>query len=65
MTVVEPPRAARLARQPRAERVAGWRVGVLASPAAPVYGALIGIFVIAWIVVTIDGGDVPDRPATS
>jgi ribose transport system permease protein len=40
----------------RRSRVAGWRVGVLASPAAPVYGALLGIFVIAWIIVTIDGG---------
>ena len=26
------------------------------SPATPVYGALLGVFVLAWIVVTIDGG---------
>ena len=51
------PRAAAGARAAaRRERVAGWRVGILASPAAPVFGALIAIFVVAWIVVTIDGG---------
>lgn len=38
-------------------RVAGWRVGVLASPAAPVFGALIGVFVLAFVVVTARGGD--------
>ncbi|WP_081686311.1 ABC transporter permease [Candidatus Solirubrobacter pratensis] len=55
MTVVDP---SGTAAEPgrRARTLAGWRVGVLASPAAPVYGALIGIFVIAWIVVTIHGG---------
>jgi ribose transport system permease protein len=26
------------------------------SPATPVYGALLGVFVLAWIIVTIDGG---------
>ncbi len=41
----------------RQGRVAGWRVGILASPAAPVFAALLGVFVIAWIVVTIRGGD--------
>ena len=47
MTVVDPPEQSAGARAAsRSERVAGWRVGVLASPAAPVYGALIGIFVI-------------------
>ena len=57
MTVVDPPEQSAGARAAaRRERVAGWRVGILASPAAPVYGALIGIFVIAWIIVTIDGG---------
>ena len=57
MTVVDPPEQSAGARAAsRRERVAGWRVGMLASPAAPVYGALIAIFVIAWIVVTIDGG---------
>src|ERR1700754_1758606 len=55
MTVVDPPEQS---ERPvtRSERVAGWRVGILASSAAPVYGALIAIFLIAWIVVTIDGG---------
>ena len=56
MTVVDPPEQSAVHRTSRAERVAGWRVGVLASPAAPVYGALIGIFVLAWIIVTIHGG---------
>jgi ribose transport system permease protein len=56
MTVVDPPEQSATHRTTRSERVAGWRVGVLASPAAPVFGALIGIFVIAWIVVTIHGG---------
>lgn len=57
MTVVDPPEQSAGSRAAaRTSRVAGWRVGALASPAAPVYGALIGIFVIAWIIVTIDGG---------
>ena len=38
-------------------RTAGWRVGVLASPAAPVFAALAAVFLLAWIVVTIRGGD--------
>jgi ribose transport system permease protein len=55
VTVVDPPDTQpRPVREPRS---AGWRRGVLASPAAPVYGALLGVFVIAWIVVTIRGGD--------
>src|SRR4051812_22839751 len=58
MTVVDPSEQSAGARAAaRKERVAGWRVGVLASPAAPVYGALIGIIVLAWIIVTIDGGE--------
>ncbi|MDA0180594.1 ABC transporter permease [Solirubrobacter phytolaccae] len=58
MTVVDPSESSPGTRAAaRKERVAGWRVGVLASPAAPVYGALIGIIVLAWIVVTIDGGE--------
>jgi ribose transport system permease protein len=57
MTVSDPPEQSAGARAAsRRSRVAGWRVGVLASPAAPVYGALIGIFVIAWVIVTIHGG---------
>jgi len=58
MTVVDPSEQSPGTRaSARRERVAGWRVGVLASPAAPVYGALIGIIILGWIVVTIDGGD--------
>jgi ribose transport system permease protein len=58
MTVVDPPEQSAGSRAAaRSSRVAQWRVGVLASPAAPVYGALIGIFIISWIVVTIDGGE--------
>lgn len=57
MSVVDSPEQTPGARAAaRRKRVAGWRVGVLASPAAPVYGALIGIIVLAWIVITIDGG---------
>jgi ribose transport system permease protein len=57
MTVVDPPEQSSGSRAAtRSERIAAWRVGVLASSAAPVYGALIGIFIIGWIVVTIDGG---------
>jgi ribose/xylose/arabinose/galactoside ABC-type transport system permease subunit len=57
MTVVDPPEQSAGSRAASGRgRVAQWRVGVLASPAAPVYGALIGIFIISWIVVTIDGG---------
>lgn len=41
----------------RQGRLSGLRQGVLASPAAPVFAALLGVFVLAWIVVTIDGGD--------
>ena len=37
-------------------RVASWRVGVLASPAAPVFAALVAVFLLAWLVVTIRGG---------
>jgi ribose transport system permease protein len=55
VTVADPPETR---PQPRPERRSTtWRRGVLASPAAPVYGALIGVFVLAWIVVTIRGGD--------
>lgn len=58
MTVVDPPEQSAGARAAaRKERLAGWRVGVLASPAAPVYGALVLIIILAWIIVTIDGGD--------
>ena len=55
MTVADPPGTQ--SRPARERRSATWRRGVLASPAAPVYGALLGVFVIAWVVVTIRGGD--------
>jgi len=55
VTVADPPEAQ--ARPPRERRSASWRRGVLASPAAPVYGALLAVFVLAWIVVTARGGD--------
>jgi ribose transport system permease protein len=55
MTVVDPSgTAAEAGRRP--ESLAGWRGIARTSPAAPVYGALIGIIVIAWIAVTIHGG---------
>ena len=57
MSVVDSPESPGARAAARKERVAGWRVGLLASPAAPVYGALIGIIILAWIVVTIDGGN--------
>ena len=47
--------------QPRGSRAASWRESVRASPAAPVYAALAVLFVIAWIVVSIDGGDFVTR----
>jgi ribose transport system permease protein len=55
VTVADPPGTQ--PRPPRERRTASWRRGVLASPAAPVFGALLGVFVLAWIVVTIRGGD--------
>jgi ribose transport system permease protein len=36
--------------------LAGTRAAIANSPATPVYGALLGVFVIAWVIVTIDGG---------
>jgi ribose transport system permease protein len=41
----------------RERRGAAWRRGVLASPAAPVYGALVVVFLLAWVIVAIDGDD--------
>jgi ribose transport system permease protein len=42
-------------------RLASWRAAMRSSPATPVYRALVGVFVLAWIVVTIDGGDFVTR----
>jgi ribose/xylose/arabinose/galactoside ABC-type transport system permease subunit len=65
MTVVDPPghdsAEPSAAEVRRGARVAAWRTGVLASPAAPVFAALAAVFVIAWIVVTIKGGDFVTR----
>jgi ribose transport system permease protein len=43
----------------RRRRASAWsnvRTAVANSPATPVYAALVGVFVLAWIIVTIDGG---------
>jgi ribose transport system permease protein len=48
--------ASRRPRGPRSPRANG-RTALSNSPATPVYAALIGVFVLAWIVVTIDGGN--------
>jgi ribose transport system permease protein len=60
MTAIEPTGPERTATPPSPEpprRVASWRVGILASPAVPVYAALVAVFILAWIVVSIRGGD--------
>jgi ribose/xylose/arabinose/galactoside ABC-type transport system permease subunit len=60
MTAIEPTGPERTAAPPPTKppgRMASWRVGILASPAAPVFAALAAVFVIAWIVVSIRGGD--------
>jgi len=60
VTVADPPGGETAAAPPpreRPRRTAGWRRGLLASPAAPVYGALIIVIVLAYIVVAIDGDD--------
>jgi ribose transport system permease protein len=44
-------------RSARESRAAALRSSLLASPATPVFAALAGVFLIAWLVVTIDGGD--------
>ncbi len=59
MTVMDPTGPDSSPTPPAGEpprRVASWRVGVLASPAAPVFAALVGVFLLAWLVVTIRGG---------
>jgi ribose transport system permease protein len=56
MTVLNSPEEHTAPSPGRGRRVANWRVGLLASPAFPVYGALIGIVILSWIIVTIDGG---------
>ena len=56
MSVLNTPEEHAAPTPSRRKRVANWRVGVLASSQAPVYGALLGIVIISWIIVTIDGG---------
>ena len=56
MSVLNTPEEHAAPTPSRRKRVANWRVGVLASSQAPVYGALLGIVVLSWIIVTIDGG---------
>jgi ribose transport system permease protein len=45
---------------PERRRGSAWensRTAISNSPATPVFGALVGVFVIAWIIVTVDGGN--------
>ncbi len=63
MSVQEPttPAGDSPARPPEspAQRRSAWterREAIASSPATPVYGALLGVFILAWIIVTIDGG---------
>jgi len=56
MTALNSPEEHTAPRPERRQSVADWRVGVLASSSFPVYAALLGIVIISWIVVTIDGG---------
>jgi ribose transport system permease protein len=46
----------RVAERRRPAGLAGTRTAISNSPATPVFGALLGVFVLAWVVVTIDGG---------
>jgi ribose/xylose/arabinose/galactoside ABC-type transport system permease subunit len=55
VSVQETPAAPPTQRR-RATLWANTRTAIANSPATPVYGALVGVFVIAWIIVTIDGG---------
>jgi ribose transport system permease protein len=45
------------ARAAGSGRVAAWRRGALASPATPVFAAPAGVFVFAWLIVSLRGGD--------
>ena len=46
----------RVRQRRRPAGLAATRAAISNSPATPVYGALLGVFVIAWVVVAIDGG---------
>jgi ribose transport system permease protein len=46
----------RVAGRRRTSGLAGTRTAISNSPATPVFGALIGVFAFAFVVVTIDGG---------
>jgi ribose transport system permease protein len=46
----------RVAERRRPSSLAGTRAAISNSPATPVFGALLGVFVLAWVIVTIDGG---------
>jgi ribose transport system permease protein len=52
----EPAASTAPAQRRSASLWANTRAAVMDSPATPVYAALIGVFVLAWIVVAIDGG---------
>jgi ribose/xylose/arabinose/galactoside ABC-type transport system permease subunit len=47
----------RVPERRRPTGLAATRAAIADSPATPVFGALLGVFVLAWIVVTIRGGD--------
>jgi ribose transport system permease protein len=57
VTVADPETAATASDSAPGGRLAGLRRAVVASPAAPVYGALIVVFALSWVVVEIDGGN--------
>lgn len=65
MKVADPPgadpderaEAGPAARAAGSGRAAAWRRGVLASPAGPVFAALAAVFLLAWLIVSLRGGD--------
>jgi ribose transport system permease protein len=56
-TGVQPHGAATPSERRRRSGWAAGRTAISNSPATPVYGALLGVFLIAWAVVAIDGGN--------
>ena len=55
MTVVDPESTATPPPEPP-RGVAAWRESLRASPATPVYAALVGVFLLAWLIVALRGG---------
>jgi ribose transport system permease protein len=56
VSVADPEQRTSTPPPPRNGRAASWRAGALASPALPVYAALVGVILLGWLVVAIDGG---------